>query len=216
MLSAKLRVLLMVVALSACGGSTRPAPMLQPPAGWSFEASRLPEDTDAAVAQAKAELETTGLRRSFWPRDPERVSELRGQGLVVSEGPCGPTISAWVKVVPIDDPILAAERALELDAEGAVLAEWALPVNSVVGGIDGDQLLVPFRFSDDSSAAVPSMSIARDGTIGVLAIVPTSDPEPFSCPLLTRYGRSAYLRCMILPDRSSQERRRVAYELPCT
>jgi hypothetical protein len=206
-----------LAAIMACGGPALREPTLTPPAGWSPEDSGLPDDAAEALRLSRAELESTGLRRTFWPRALDAsVAELESRGLVASDGPCGPTISAWIKSIPLNHPILAAERAIELGSDGTPMAEWPLPVYSEIAGVDGDRLLVPLRFWPDATTPVPAMAISPTGAMSIVAIVPEANSEVFPCPAILSFGDSAYLRCMFLIDRSSRERRRVAYEAPCT
>jgi hypothetical protein len=206
---------LSLAAMLACGAPALPEPRLAPPTGWTSEDNVLP-DAAEALRLSVAQLESSGLRRTFWPRESVSAAELESQGLVVADGPCGPTVSAWIKSVPVEHAILVSERAIELADDGTPMVIWPIPVYSEVAGVDGDRLLVPLRFWPDASAQVPAMAISPTGALSIVAIVPEASAEIFPCPTIGSFGDSAYLRCVIYLDRSSRERRRIAYELPCT
>ena len=206
---------LAVLLVGACSGRS-PEPVFTPPSGWSPGSATSPENPTDGLRQWTSELNSYGLLRSFWPATQASLAELEARGLVVFDGPCGPTVAAWVKALPLTHPIISTELALELDARGEIVSEWPLAVNSVVAGIDGDRLLVPFRFWPDQSTPIPALAITPSGDLSIVSVVPQLDTETFPCPSITAFENSAYLRCMILVDRSSNAERRIAYQLPCT
>ncbi|HET9947545.1 MAG TPA: hypothetical protein VFQ22_01340 [Longimicrobiales bacterium] len=214
-------VLALPALLAGCGGRGLHEPVLVPPPGWEPDAPAAiddpDEDAEEAARRLEEELDGYGIHASFWPREPERVGELQREGIVVSEGPCGPTVDAWIRSVPREHPVIASERAVELDARGATLTDWPLPLHSVIGGVEGDRILVPLRLDADPASRVPALAIRPDGELDVTAIVPdTHEAVPFECPSIERFGDSDYLRCLIYPDRETGRERRIAYQAPCT
>jgi hypothetical protein len=214
----RLTHVLLELALALIGACSGPSvePVFTPPTGWSPGSATIPATPSDGMRQWTSELNSYGLLRSFWPAAEASVAELEARGLQVFDGPCGPTVAAWVKALPQDHPVITTETAVELDARGEVVSEWPLTLNGVVAGIDGDRLLVPFRFWPDRSTPIPALAITSSGALSIVAVVPQLDTETFPCPSITAFGNSAYLRCMILVDRSSNAERRIAYQLPCT
>jgi len=136
----------------------------------------------------------------------------------VYEGPCGPM--RLLKVPHLralsPDETAGLERVLEFAEDGEILAEWRMPVESYVTGIDAEWLSV--------SSSGGRVSINRNGDIRRADDAETEpQPEYFGdCPatVLTEFlgpaGQSDYLACWKLVDGTTKRPRQLAYQGVCT
>jgi hypothetical protein len=111
---------------------------------------------------------------------------------------------------------LTSELVVELTEGGAVLRRWPMPVDLMVVGVRGEQILVPLPAVLGANAA-PGILISPRGAVSLTTVpdqVPA--PAPYTCPLIRESGDSDYLRCFEFRDLSSGEVRRLAFEGPCT
>ena len=190
------------------------------------EASRLDRWTKeiAAIAPADAprRLEAmrvqAGLPLSFWAGDAASgnpaVEAIRG------EHPCGPVALAFVEKIPAYEPdaALESEQVAEIDAEGRVVRTWSVPVDVIVDGVRGEELL--FSESFDRGDAPPlsvRLALLPDGSYRVEQREPRLPAvNAVDCPVLDLWGESAYVRCWRYRDAETGRDRLIAYQGPCT
>ena len=126
---------------------------------------------------------------------------------------CGGDIAtAQVSTIPPPGgkgPLLS-ELVLELTPKGEIQHRWPMPVDSVVIGVRGDQILVSLD-ADRSIFISP---------VGKIAVTSTPSPLPerreYTCPELQDFKGSAYLQCFEFRDLVNGDTRRIAFEAPCT
>ena len=108
------------------------------------------------------------------------------------------------------DAVLQPELALELSPSGSVIRQWTFPIDVSVIGVEGDRLIVP-------KGTETALSIVDSGQFEEVAR-PEKDElgEWVSCPEISIFGDSAYLRCFEFKDLASGKTRLIAYNAPCT
>jgi hypothetical protein len=129
---------------------------------------------------------------------------------------CGLVAHARVDRIPAADAPgpLRSEAVLELDASGAVVTRWSIPMDTEVRAIDGRALVLfgAIGFPDTMLRVFP------DGSFRVIEQRPElASPEFGMCPAtLTEFEGSAYLVCATFQDLRTRAARRLAYEFPCS
>ncbi len=110
---------------------------------------------------------------------------------------------------------LQPELVVELSDAGTIIQQWPIPVDDIVIGIRGDQILVPY--DGDSSGKAKVLSISSNLSFSISsrpAALP--DSSSIDCPILPEFKESAYLRYFEYLDLESNAVRRLAYQGPCT
>jgi hypothetical protein len=148
----------------------------------------------------------------LWPgpgaeTDP-RVASVR------HDGACGPVALARVTRLPPPQTrgALRSELAVELSESGATVRRWPKPVDYEVAGLRGSKILVsPY------GSTTEALFVAPGGVLEVTTL-PSDRPslEPYKCPRIAAFRKSAYVRCYKVKDIGSGKVRRLAYEGPCT
>lgn len=176
---------------------------------------------DVAPEQAAARLEALrakeGLPLSFWAGEEAAGAAVEA---IRSEHPCGPIAIAFVDRIPAFEPgaALESEQVVELGVDGTVVRSWPVPVDTVVDGVRGDELL--FSESFDRGTAPPlavRIAVRPDGSYRVepeAAALPA--PVSVDCPPLALWGDSAYVRCWRYRDPADGAERTIAYQGPCS
>jgi len=111
---------------------------------------------------------------------------------------------------------LEPELVVELSDDGKILRRWSMPVNAIVAGIAGNDIIVPLRtfMQYDNSKG---LRISPDGDFIVCDLPPNiPEPESYICPDLPEFEGSAYLRCWSMRDIKNGTRRLIAFQGPCT
>lgn len=126
---------------------------------------------------------------------------------------------AYAHVIEMPDPesngSLQPELVVELSLSGAVIRQWAMPIDETVLGIRGDRIIVSYGEDPTDEAKVLMISLNRSFSVASLpSMLKTSNA--FECPHLTQFGDSAYIRCFEYFDPESNEVHRLAYQGPCT
>lgn len=106
---------------------------------------------------------------------------------------------------------LQPELVVEVAPSGSIIGRWALPVDEIVLGVRGEEI-VASHGGDESALFVSRNRSLRVGPR------PRELPKPTvgECPRLPEFGQSAYLRCFTFSDLESKAVRRLAYQTPCT
>ena len=131
-----------MVLLTGCRGEQLPetGTVIQSAPGWAILNDSLPPDPAAQASILEAQRQRSGFPLLFRPAlDP---AVLARAGIVVHDHACGPVVSAFVKAIPQDHPSLATQFALEVDSAGNAVQRWELPLDVVVMGVSGSDLLV--------------------------------------------------------------------------
>jgi hypothetical protein len=148
----------------------------------------------------------------LWP-GPGVDNDRRVKSISEDE-PCGAVATAHVSRLPEPDGTgsLRSERVVELSVHGKVLTTWPKPVNYLVFGVTGNQLLIG-PFGDSAHGLL----VDTDGDLMVANLSPNRTLEvQLSCPRIAAFDRSAYVRCWRFMDTQSHVSRLLAYEGPCT
>lgn len=158
----------------------------------------------------------TGISLAFWAgpgaKRDKRVTAIEGHHACTGQ-------LAYARVTRMPAPgskgALQPEVAVELSPSGGVIGHWSLPVDEIVLGVRGKQIVVPYHsgLANDKSALF--ISLDRSLVVGPR---PNEMPKPAStaCPRIAEFGQSAYLRCFEYVDIESKTTRRLAYQMPCT
>ncbi len=183
---------------------------------WVEFREQLSKDPNEALRQLQAFRDDHGVAVEFWVEEGVSDEQLEALGWYPWDGPCGPTVIAFVQRMPMEHPLIAGDTVLELSAEGHVLQGWTVPANQVHIGLDGDRVLVPIYGGHFNWGVAPHLSIAPDGRFELVLADSGLEGSPYQCPALTAFAGSVYVGCWIVKDRSSGEERFVAYNGPCT
>jgi hypothetical protein len=144
----------------------------------------------------------------FWP-SPGAENDLRF--VRMDDGPCGQVATARVSSMPRHSKteLFAPERVLELDARGAVIRQWVIPVDSTPHALAGNDLL--FEFGESIYKVSTSRAISKlDGSPSV------PEPSAVQCATPKEFGPSGYVGCWQFQDLRSCSRRLLAFEGVCT
>lgn len=130
----------------------------------------------------------------------------------ISPHPCGYVKSITVPIVPPPDSeqyIEGTEKVYEFDQVGTIINQWAIPVDSYLYAVSGEDIIVRYGSG--------ALSISRGG-----ALSPSSQsavqPELAECPqpIKKMYGNSTYVRCTKHTDINNNKPRYFVYEGVCT
>jgi hypothetical protein len=196
-----------------CGSETEPPSRLD---AWTASIRAVAPIEAAERLEALRAKE--GLPLSFWAG--EKAGESSAVEVIRSEHPCGPIAISFVDRIPALEPgaALESERVVELGPSGDVIRTWPVPVDTVVEGVRGEELL--FSESFDRGTAPPlavRLAVRPDGTYRVepgAAVLPA--PASVDCPPLDLWEDSAYVRCWRTRDPETGAERTIAYQGPCT
>ena len=152
----------------------------------------------------KAEVETLGIG----------VFDYKGlEKAGISPHPCGYVKSIEVTVLPPpDNPnfIGGTEKVYEFNREGAVINQWAMPVDSYLLAVSGTNIIVR-----KGSGAI---EISRKGNISQSNQTAVQPAEPYECPqpIKSMYGNSSYVGCTKYRDISNNKSCYFVYEGVCS
>ena len=183
-------------------------------ADWDAFRQHAPHDPTALAHALDRYREAYGLPLSFWPRSNADSSQLTP--LHLDDHPCGRSLRAFVRAIPLGHPILEAERVLEIDSAGRELRRWAMPIDRLVSGLRGNELLTPAWLTSQDSLGRTILAIMPDGRFRGIADTGPGAPEPFDCPPLSDFKGSDYVGCWLVRDLVTRQPRRLAYQGPCT
>ncbi len=198
---------------AGCGREAEPPSRLD---AWTASiADVAPEEAAPRLDALRAK---EGLPLSFWAG--EKAGETAAVEAIRAEHPCGPIAIAFVDRIPASEPgaALESERVVELAPDGTVVRSWPVPVDTVVDGVRGEELL--FSESFDRGTAPPlavRLAVRPDGSYRVeagAAALPA--PASVDCPPLDLWEDSAYVRCWRTRDPETGTERTIAYQGPCT
>jgi hypothetical protein len=161
---------------------------------------------DSATA-ANAEARRIGLRFSVWPANDSVVFDTTV--FEMRDHPCGATLSARFKTIPVKNPIVDPERLVEFDSAGRPMVEWRAPTDRYPVGLQGDELFV-------SHGETFFLGIRPSGEYRIVPRVALPEPADLSCPTRELFPKSAYARCRMFADLASGKQRRLGFEGPCT
>ena len=203
--------LLVLLSPAACSRSTTtdlpPASDLE---SWSEVVAALPSSPDDQARALNEYLQANGIPLSFWPAEGASFEDQ--PNVAVHEHPCGVAVSALFSRIPDEeDPAYIAEVVLEADDSGEILNTWNVPIDHVVVGLAGDEVLLDWPWNESALA----LAVATDGNLRIVSR-PSTDPTIRDCPSDLGFGDSAYARCFDAPDQGTGRRRLIAYEVPCT
>jgi hypothetical protein len=165
----------------------------------------------------------SGLPLTFWPAENAKPGE---EVVTFAWSGCGDLHVSFVKEIPKpgNDRRLEPDIAFELDQTDAIINRWTLPANGLLNGIQGNELLVPYRiysFVGTSDSATTNdtvyLAVSLDGHFRVLSWNNVyTEPQEIDCPEIKDFAGSAFTKCSIFRDRLTGADRRFAYQRPCT
>ena len=127
----------------------------------------------ASVCFLPALVSAEAVQVHFWPTNVPAPATV-----VVDAHPCGSVLILQTDHVP-QKPWLQADTVSQLDASGAVVKRWRVPVDLYPVGLDGDKVVMAFGSEPDST-----LRVGVDGTIEVAKGAPTTFPKHAACPRL--------------------------------
>ncbi len=177
---------------------------------WDSVVTRLPPDALDAARILNRTYSQSGIPLLYWPK--KGISDSALQDLDIGDGPCGAVALVQSPIIPPPDRRLEGEVVVEIDSTGRTLRRWPVPSNSLPVTLRGDLLVIylPARGRTDLGLAIP-----EDGHYTVVPAERASGAGPVDCPANRLFPKSAYARCLQLPDRN-RGRRLLAYQAPCT
>lgn len=130
----------------------------------------------------------------------------------IFSGPCGLVKTLNVSSVPPPDSknfIKGTEKVYEFDKEGVLINQWAMPVDSFLYAVSGQNIIVSYGSNP--------LSISRDGTLSSSNQAAIT-PETIVCPapIKKMYANEDYVRCTQHIDTQSAQARFFVYEGVCT
>lgn len=163
-----------IVVLAGCRGEQLPdvGPVIQSQPDWSRLNDSLPAEPAAQASMLESYRQRSGFPMLFRPAlDSVLLARL---GIVVRDHMCGPVISAFVTAIPQEHAALGTQFALEVDSAGNALQRWELPLDVVVMGVSGEDLLV----APGPRATDVYLRIRPDGNFVIEAGRPLLRPTP--------------------------------------
>ncbi len=177
---------------------------------WDSVVTRLPPDPLGAARILNRTYRRSGIPLLYWPR--KDISDSALQGLDIGDGPCGVVALVQSAIIPPPDRRLEGKVVVEIDSTGGTLRRWAVPSNSLPVMLRGDVLVIYLAARDRIDLG---LAIREDGHYTVVPAERASGAGPVDCPANRLFPKSAYARCLQLPDRN-RGRRILAYQAPCT
>lgn len=180
-------------------------PLLQKIADASVPITRIRFAAEPSPGVAQAQT----YELHFWPGE---TVEQDSRVVQIAPHPCGTVAVASVATMPtLGDEALKPERVVEFSADGEILNQWAIPVDTYPLGIQGDRVLINFYES-------PPLWIGLDSSITVSESAISLPPaELIECDFSAEaFPNSAYAVCTRYPDLYSGESRLLSFEGVCT
>jgi hypothetical protein len=176
------------------------------------------EDLEATTDPARRAREVEDFRRECGvPLDLWAGPQSRG--LKEIEHPCAGVVVDFVKSVPSpSDSRTTPELVFELGLEGEVVETWWAPVDSVLVGVKGDEILIPLdlgTFGTKGTDRSTALAIRPGGAFRVIALTEQTPRTLIECPSREQLP-NPNVGCWNIEDRASGEMRRFAYEDPCS
>lgn len=132
--------------------------MTQSQPDWALLNDSLPADPATQARILESYRQRSGIPMLFRPGlDSALLDRL---GIAVHDHACEAVVSAFVKAIPQEHAALATQFALEVDSLGNALQRWELPLDVVVMGVSGNDLLV----SPGPRAADVYLRVRPDGS----------------------------------------------------
>lgn len=157
-----------------------------------------------------------GISLAFWAgpgaKRDKRVTAIEGHHACSGQ-------LAYARVTRMPAPgskgALQPEVVVELSPSGGVIGHWSLPVDEIVLGVRGKQIVVPYHGASANDESALFISLDQSLVVGSR---PNEMPKPSAtaCPRIAEFGKSAYLRCFEYEDLELKATRRLAYQMPCT
>ena len=158
----------------------------------------------------------TGISLAFWA-GPDAKRDKRVTAIEEHHACSGQRAYARVTRMPAPGSkgTLQPEVVVEFSPSGGVIGRWSLPVDEIVLGVRGKQIVVPHHSGSANDESALFISLDRS-----LAVAPRPNEMPkavtTTCPRIAKFRQSAYLRCFEYVDLESKVIRRLAYQMPCT
>jgi hypothetical protein len=204
-------VSVMLLALSLGGNSWAGSPCANEnkETAWDRQRAKAPTSPEALARSMEAFRAECGLPLGFWAGPKAEQSQK-------NDHPCGEWVQAFVKIMPSpSDPVIQSEEVFEFGSAGEVIQRWWVPVDSVIEGVAGDELLIPEELGKGGSTPV-QLAISPRGTFRVIPFSANSPRASITCPASRDLPHSSYVECWRLSDKVSGTERRFAYEGPCS
>jgi hypothetical protein len=163
--------------------------LVQTRADWSDFVRTLSRHPDSAARALESYRQRLGLPFLFSVRDSASAAARAGVTIDEEGTPCGASLTAFMRSLPVDHPLLVPTAAMEFDSTGRVLRRWPLPgdadFHEMVRGVVGDELIVDYRDRD---------SVYLRITPGGAYRVSAEPPPPLEGELWIEVADSTYLR----------------------
>ena len=190
-------------AESACPGENKEA-------AWRLFQAKASKDPTELARAAEAFRVECGLPLAFWAGPKTKQKQK-------IEHPCGESVQVFVKAIPSpSDPEMQSEEVLEFGPAGAVIQRWSVPIDSVVGGVAGGELLILEEIVEEANIPPVYLAVSSGGTFRVVPFSSRSPNTSIACPPASGLPSSGYWECWKIVDGESGAERRFAYEGPCS
>ena len=157
-----------------------------------------------------------GVPLTIWGEGEDSVTDYK-----LGPHPCGKikTIFARALSGPNGKPF-ALGKALEIKGQ-KIARTWLLPIDEVPMATDGENVLIDYPISSETGSAMLQMSIQPTGNFKIEEKKAdfSFNPEKYiECPPFEGDSelRSDFTRCYEYDDLSTQEKRILVFEQPCT
>jgi hypothetical protein len=110
----------------------------------------------------------------------------------------------------------AAKDPREIGPDGAILKVWWVPVDSIIRGVSGDELLIAGDLLEDLVTSSFDLAIRPEGALRAVPFSTGPKSIELPCPASLVSSDDVYLGCWKAVDRATGAERRLAYDANCT
>jgi hypothetical protein len=178
-------------------------------AAWEQLQSKAVENPENLARYVEAFRSECGLPLVFWAGPKAEQSQK-------DDHPCGEVLLAFVQAMPSpSDPFTQSEEVFEFGPAGEVTQRWWVPVDAVIEGAIGRELIILEELGAERASLV-YLAISPEGEFRVVPANNQVQRTPITCPTSKDLPKSSYLGCWRLTEKASGIERLIAYEGPCS
>ena len=180
---------------------------------WKKLVSKMPRDPQGLARAVESFRKNCGLPFNFWAGPKADESQAVGH-------PCSGVMEKFTRRLPSpSNQFLQPEVVFEFNSAGKVIKQWWVPVDSVVSGISGEELLIPMGellIPENENTSHVYLVIRSGGRVRVRFLRDVQAGELFDCPKSSDLPALDALWCWEFVDKALGRKRWIAYNGPCT